>query len=485
MVDYYEDELSKGGGGGGGKKQSSSVGFKNRFSNSNYTRSTGSKSPQAMMKISSHVRGHRVMNVLEYISRTDKENELELEDENGSLIRGKDQIKELHHEWAEDFERAKPNAKRLPRHASHIVLSAKAENTPENQDKVLEAARETCREMLGERGYRYVIGVHQDGSKPHVHVAVNSYNRDKSLGKLRLGKEEIFEFRARFAERLTELGLKHEATLRRDRPELAKAMREGKEPLKSDYSKPRHFFKTLGKHEQGEHLQGMERGACRFKEAVNKSDLAPKEKKYLKAKIREFEQGLLNKPDDLFKHRETLAKNCSRYIKQFPREFNETVNPSLMTEKKRDGKKLSNLLDKLTDRDIGKARVGVDKIKDPEQRKHAKDSLQEFMGKLTGKSKGELLLQDTKDTFKMVMDRINGIDKELKNNKLSVPERLHLRREKEKYSEGLEKFLDKRGNQLKPMFAMSKDMQKSIKMMQQMRAMQMQLSKVLGLGLGR
>ena len=217
-----------------------------RLSSPSYVKACKSTKPQAVVKVVSHVRGFRVKKLLEYVGRTDQENEgegIELENETGESLNGKDAVDSVYDEWKEDFDRAKPNAKRLPRHTTHIVLSADAENNPENLKKVLAAARATAQDLIHDKGHDFVIGLHQDGGKPHVHLVVKANSREPGGPKFRIGPAQIEQIRGKFAEKMSELGLEHVSTLRRDRPKVIEQIKEGKEPLKSKTEN--HFSRSI------------------------------------------------------------------------------------------------------------------------------------------------------------------------------------------------------------------------------------------------
>lgn len=202
-----------------------------RLSSPAYAKDTRSGKPEAILKVTSYVRGHRVKNVLEYIARAKEKDDLELETEGGEIKRGKADIKAIYENWCQDFERKKPGGKREPRHAVHIVLHAKVANDPTNAYKVNAAARDFLKKEFGEQGYEYVFATHLDKQHPHVHVVVKNYNRTLNA-KLRIGKRDLFELRRSFAAELQRQGIEHVATLRMDRPLGPRELQEQIERLK-------------------------------------------------------------------------------------------------------------------------------------------------------------------------------------------------------------------------------------------------------------
>lgn len=215
--------------------------------------------PEAVVKITKDApRGYQVRNLMMYTSRLDREGEeraqeamdpldkgegLTLEDNFGRQYQGKEQVHALYEKWSQDFERLKPGQERGPRHVYHIILSAKADGTdPKNLAAFRAAAMETMNNEVGDKGYDFVMGVHKDTEHVHAHFVVRAHHRDKGRPKLRMNKPEIYHLRREFAERLTENGLDHVCTLRRDRdkekaPEKPDKWERNKWEFEKDLSK--------------------------------------------------------------------------------------------------------------------------------------------------------------------------------------------------------------------------------------------------------
>jgi len=246
-----------------------------RLSSPSYVKNATSGKAEAVVKITSFARGASVKTLMEYIARTnDKEkDDVVLEDEMGVQLRDKNEIGETYDSWSEDFQRAKrrtpeqlaaakkyetdlakwketkegkkPRApKGAARDGTHIVLHAKAANDPRTGMRVEDAARETLRDLYGDKGYEYVFALHQDTEHPHVHVVMK--NKNNMTGKkLRIDKEGIFQLRQAFAKNLQERGIEQVATLRRDRPETMKKVARGIEKFRPD-NHNKHQKKRLG-----------------------------------------------------------------------------------------------------------------------------------------------------------------------------------------------------------------------------------------------
>lgn len=202
-----------------------------RLSSPAYVKDTRSGKPEAMLKVTSFPRGHRVKNVLEYITRVKEKNDLEFETEGGEIKRGRADIKDMYEDWRQDFERKKPGAKRVPRHVTHIILSAKAPNNADTAYRVNTAARDFLQKEFGAQGYEYVFVTHRDRDNPHVHVVLKNYNRTLDA-KLQMSKHDLLGLRRSFAAELQRQGIEHVATRALDRPLSAKDMQERIERLK-------------------------------------------------------------------------------------------------------------------------------------------------------------------------------------------------------------------------------------------------------------
>ncbi len=258
--------------------------YASRLSKPGYVAACHSKKPEAMVKVVSGApRGFRIRQLLHYIARSGEgqpEDSVWLVDHDGQLFTDKTQVEALARTWAEDFRpefrqihelraerkqllalgdtdkldelntrlakfekklRDDGQGNRKSRDVMHLVLSAKADNTPQNQARVFAAAVSTASGFF--RNHEYVIGLHQDASHPHVHLVVKcaprAYAAMKGGRKLRLNKPELLMLRTIWARELTRQGLEHVATLRQDRPHIASQVATGKEPLQT---KPKNWY---------------------------------------------------------------------------------------------------------------------------------------------------------------------------------------------------------------------------------------------------
>ncbi len=244
-----------------------------RLSSPRYAKDTRSGKPEAMLKITSFARGARVKKVIEYITRANKKDNLEFENQDGSIKQGKADIKELYEKWRGDFERKKPGGKREPRHATHIILSASAPNDVRTANRVHAAAREFLKKEFEAQGYEYVFVTHRDKDNPHVHVVVKNYNRTLDA-KLRLDKHDLLELRRSFAAELQEQGIEQVATRKLDRPLPAEKMKQHIESLKK---RETWYDRMLKKAPGGADLfaerKRLARGVLYLKQEVKKATL--------------------------------------------------------------------------------------------------------------------------------------------------------------------------------------------------------------------
>ena len=169
------------------------------------------KAPEVVVKITGKSNGLKTLkNHLDYISRNGK---LELQDENGQPLIGRQDINKLLIGLKE---------KKIPEDSKHReyihVLFSMPANTPESQLKA--SVQQFCKEEFSNRNY--VMAYHDDTDHSHMHVAVST--RDKNIpliigGEERLSprKNDLFRWRQGFADKLRENGIDAAASERRHR----------------------------------------------------------------------------------------------------------------------------------------------------------------------------------------------------------------------------------------------------------------------------
>ena len=454
---YEDDEISGSARGKGGNKSTSFFSGKNgglsnssasnsRLSDPKYLAATSSNNPQAIFKMASHPRGASVRNVINYIARSHGEESIEIEDEMGAAYTGKKEINEIYKEWAEDFEEAKPNAKRLPRHASHFILSGDIEPTQRNVDKVKASASKTCRELL--HGYQYLIGVHQEGGKAHAHVIVKAKSPEIDVPKLRIGPTEMQILRENFANNLTELGLSHVATLRRDRPKTIEKIRDGQEPLKSKTKN--HFSYMLGKNKNAEYHQALSSSVVKLRMSVEKAAINDKTRYFLKQSIRRFEKCLLENPDQKREHISNLYQSFTQYRHLFKAELKAIASPVKRQPSTPDKSKVSNIIDIKAYRDIKTARAKINNIEDPQKKNEALQSLDKHSLAVIGRPLSSLkdrdlppdeMIKQLKRNIAQCQGMYKALDGTLDNKYLSFSDRTKCNKEIEKLDKRLSNMI--------------------------------------------
>lgn len=174
--------------------------------------------------IKSPPRGYRVRGLLQYIARlhhdADKEIKetggLELIDSDGFSRRGQKEIEAIYKEWKVDFERKKRGSKKQPAHVRHMVFSVdKSVKSDGDLEGFKRAAYETALKEFGDRGFKFVVGVHLDKEHPHMHLVVKCRNEYNGR-KLKVTKADILRIRMEFAKKLEANNLKYTATLAKD-----------------------------------------------------------------------------------------------------------------------------------------------------------------------------------------------------------------------------------------------------------------------------
>jgi len=298
-----------------------------RLASPGYIKQVTSGKPEAMMKVVSFARGHRVGNVMNYIARTEKEDqeELALEDQHGVLIEGKEEISELRNEWSTDFERAKPRTdeqikaekaykqkkaeweklgkqgkpprkpKGAPRHATHFILSANAPNDKRTSVLVQDAARDVLSKTFGKAGYEYVFVTHNDTKNPHVHVVMKNHNQLLNK-KLRLDKNDLANIRVQFAKSLEARGIEQAATMRRDRTNTYEKILSGVERTNNKLT----WFQAKIKDRENTPtnmvsvLEQQSKNITRMEKQLKQAKLRPDLHKKAKSELYQLKQNLLD-----------------------------------------------------------------------------------------------------------------------------------------------------------------------------------------------
>jgi hypothetical protein len=161
----------------------------------------GRRVPQVMVKVTGGGRGMKAIAAhLRYISKNGR---LDIEDERGQTMRGKDALRELADDWRFGGSLIEDTSDR--REAFNVMLSMPRGTDPLS---VQWAAREFARTELAD--HKFVMVLHDHQANPHVHISVRA--ESKHGKRLNPRKTDLHRWRETFAEKLGERGIDAEAT---------------------------------------------------------------------------------------------------------------------------------------------------------------------------------------------------------------------------------------------------------------------------------
>jgi len=159
------------------------------------------RAPQVMVKVTGGGRGMKAIAAhLRYISRGGR---LEIEDERGQTMRGKEALRELADDWRYGGSLIEGISPR--REAFNIMLSMPRGTDPLS---VQWAAREFAKAELAD--HKFVMVLHDHQANPHVHISVRA--ESKHGKRLNPRKSDLHRWRETFAAKLHERGIDAEAT---------------------------------------------------------------------------------------------------------------------------------------------------------------------------------------------------------------------------------------------------------------------------------
>ena len=159
------------------------------------------RAPQVMVKVTGGGRGMKAIAAhFRYISKNGR---LDIEDERGEKIRGKDVLRELADEWR--FGGTLIDDISPWREAFNVMLSMPRGTDPLPLQR---AAREFAKVELAD--HKYVMVLHDHQANPHVHISVRAESRHGK--RLNPRKSDLQRWRETFAEKLREQGIDAEAT---------------------------------------------------------------------------------------------------------------------------------------------------------------------------------------------------------------------------------------------------------------------------------
>jgi hypothetical protein len=183
------------------------------------------RAPQVMVKVTGGGRGMKAIAAhFRYISKNGR---LEIEDERGQTMHGKDTLRELADDWRYGGSLIEDTSPR--REAFNIMLSMPRGTDPTS---IQWAAREFAKTELAD--HKHVMVLHDHQANPHVHISVRA--ESKHGRRLNPRKTDLHRWRETFADKLRERGIDAEATrqltrgMARRYPALwqVKALQEGR-----------------------------------------------------------------------------------------------------------------------------------------------------------------------------------------------------------------------------------------------------------------
>ncbi len=162
------------------------------------------RAPQVMVKVTGGGRGMKAIAAhFRYISKNGR---LEIEDERGDSLRGKEALHDLAEDWRLGGslipDQSEPSHRR---EAFNIMLSMPRGTDPLS---VQWAARQFAKTELAD--HKYVMVLHDHQANPHVHISVRA--ESKHGRRLNPRKTDLHRWRETFAAKLRERGIEAEAT---------------------------------------------------------------------------------------------------------------------------------------------------------------------------------------------------------------------------------------------------------------------------------
>ncbi|MDK2770569.1 MAG: relaxase/mobilization nuclease domain-containing protein [Sphingomonas sp.] len=163
------------------------------------------KSPEVVVKVTGRKKGAAHLAAhLDYIGR---KGDIVLETRDGEQIRDKADIARIAEEWSDSL---------YWRQGTSVSAVSMIFSMPQGTDPetVKQAVREAADRMVGDN-HDYLMALHTDTPRPHVHLTVQAEGMDRKRFDPR--REDLFKFREAFAEALRSRGVEAEATPRYSR----------------------------------------------------------------------------------------------------------------------------------------------------------------------------------------------------------------------------------------------------------------------------
>ena len=163
------------------------------------------RAPEVLVKVTGRKKGAKHLAAhLDYIGR---HGDIPLETRDGEQIARKEDAQRIADEWSDPLYWRQGTSVS----AVAMVFSMPAGTDPET---VKQAVRETAERMIGDN-HDYLMALHTDTPRPHVHLTVQAEGLNRKRFDPR--REDLFRFREAFAEALRSRGVEAEATPRYSR----------------------------------------------------------------------------------------------------------------------------------------------------------------------------------------------------------------------------------------------------------------------------
>lgn len=172
------------------------------------------RAPEVMVKVLTRG-GQSVLSVARHLSYLNRAGKVDLETDDGLVLKGRDAAKAVVDDWDLDLDELRPTADLKPRGVRrppklvHKLMFSMPPGTP--PEKVLAAVKNLTREEFALK-HRYAMVLHTDEPHPHVHVVVKAMGDDGR--RLNIRKATLRHWRREFARHLRELGVAANATER-------------------------------------------------------------------------------------------------------------------------------------------------------------------------------------------------------------------------------------------------------------------------------
>ncbi|WP_336966399.1 relaxase/mobilization nuclease domain-containing protein [Sphingobium aquiterrae] len=278
------------------------------------------RTPEVLVKVTGRKKGAKHLGAhLDYIGR---HGDIPLETRDGEQITTKEEAHRVAEEWSDPLYWRQGTTVS----AVAMVFSMPAGTDPET---VKQAVRETAERMIGDN-HDYVMALHTDTPRPHVHLTVQAEGLNRKRFDPR--REDLFHFREAFAEALRSRGVEAEATPRYTRgqgragtsmalTQLRARIRSGasRQPTEADLRQAREAMQiALGKAQQPpfvsktrERWQDTKR---RYESAAERLDRSSdREDRKLASDVRQFIQeraDIETIPDRMLREAETRVKEA-------------------------------------------------------------------------------------------------------------------------------------------------------------------------------